>query len=320
MRKYGLLDIYSDITIGGTTKNRKEEEKMALITCPECGKEVSDKAATCPNCGYPIQQIVEAKETDGQSAEQNAECQSQENPDDNVEKEPAEEIRTDDKPVSQAAKTKSKKTLRIIVAAAVIVVIAVTAIVCVNAKKKADAEKAAELAAEQAAEEAKREAEEAKKARDEYIDNIQVAKIDMLSGASDAEYVCGLVHDVWYNTIFEESDSRTDKYTKNGRAFRDDFNESIKLLYLDGDVSSKVNDIEANQETVADEIKALQNPTEEFKTCYDTLMDLYDVYTNITNLAISPSGSIATYTSNFNDYDSGFLTIYNRLDTQIPEK
>ena len=27
---------------------------MALIKCPECGKEVSDKAMTCPNCGCPI--------------------------------------------------------------------------------------------------------------------------------------------------------------------------------------------------------------------------------------------------------------------------
>ena len=27
---------------------------MALITCPECGKEVSDMAKMCPNCGYPI--------------------------------------------------------------------------------------------------------------------------------------------------------------------------------------------------------------------------------------------------------------------------
>lgn len=27
---------------------------MALITCPECGKEISDKAATCPGCGAPI--------------------------------------------------------------------------------------------------------------------------------------------------------------------------------------------------------------------------------------------------------------------------
>lgn len=27
---------------------------MALINCPECGKEVSDKAGSCPNCGCPI--------------------------------------------------------------------------------------------------------------------------------------------------------------------------------------------------------------------------------------------------------------------------
>jgi hypothetical protein len=27
---------------------------MALISCPECGQQVSDKAPTCPNCGVPI--------------------------------------------------------------------------------------------------------------------------------------------------------------------------------------------------------------------------------------------------------------------------
>lgn len=27
---------------------------MALIKCPECGKEISDKATSCPNCGCPI--------------------------------------------------------------------------------------------------------------------------------------------------------------------------------------------------------------------------------------------------------------------------
>lgn len=28
---------------------------MALIKCPECGKDVSDKAESCPNCGFPIE-------------------------------------------------------------------------------------------------------------------------------------------------------------------------------------------------------------------------------------------------------------------------
>lgn len=27
---------------------------MALITCPECGKQVSDQAASCPGCGCPL--------------------------------------------------------------------------------------------------------------------------------------------------------------------------------------------------------------------------------------------------------------------------
>jgi len=31
---------------------------MSLIKCPECGKEVSDKAVSCPNCGNPIQKAT----------------------------------------------------------------------------------------------------------------------------------------------------------------------------------------------------------------------------------------------------------------------
>lgn len=34
---------------------------MAMIKCPECGKEISDRAVACPNCAFPI---AEAK-TDG---------------------------------------------------------------------------------------------------------------------------------------------------------------------------------------------------------------------------------------------------------------
>lgn len=32
----------------------KGGEHMALIICPECGKEISDSAKTCPGCGYPV--------------------------------------------------------------------------------------------------------------------------------------------------------------------------------------------------------------------------------------------------------------------------
>lgn len=35
--------------------------KMALIKCPECGKEISDKAIRCPSCGYPIEKVFDEK-------------------------------------------------------------------------------------------------------------------------------------------------------------------------------------------------------------------------------------------------------------------
>ncbi|RII26755.1 MAG: hypothetical protein CXR31_10130 [Geobacter sp.] len=32
---------------------------MALINCPECSREISDKANACPHCGYPIAKYAE---------------------------------------------------------------------------------------------------------------------------------------------------------------------------------------------------------------------------------------------------------------------
>lgn len=32
---------------------------MSLISCPECGKKISDKAAACPHCGNPMNPQVQ---------------------------------------------------------------------------------------------------------------------------------------------------------------------------------------------------------------------------------------------------------------------
>ena len=36
---------------------------MALIKCPECGKEISDKSSICIHCGYPISEMKQNSET-----------------------------------------------------------------------------------------------------------------------------------------------------------------------------------------------------------------------------------------------------------------
>ena len=47
---------------------------MALITCPECGKEISDKVKACPHCGYPL--TAEAEQSVPDSAPQQVEVVS----------------------------------------------------------------------------------------------------------------------------------------------------------------------------------------------------------------------------------------------------
>lgn len=37
---------------------------MALIKCPDCDKEISDRAPTCPNCGCPMKEIQSVDVTD----------------------------------------------------------------------------------------------------------------------------------------------------------------------------------------------------------------------------------------------------------------
>ena len=37
---------------------------MALIICPECGKEISDQSKQCIHCGYPISEIITPHRTD----------------------------------------------------------------------------------------------------------------------------------------------------------------------------------------------------------------------------------------------------------------
>lgn len=43
---------------------------MSLITCPECGKQISDKASVCPQCAYPLTDTA-VKTNDGPNSQSN---------------------------------------------------------------------------------------------------------------------------------------------------------------------------------------------------------------------------------------------------------
>ena len=40
---------------------------MAIIRCPECDREISDKAEKCPHCGYPLKSAKTSEESNTMS-------------------------------------------------------------------------------------------------------------------------------------------------------------------------------------------------------------------------------------------------------------
>ena len=138
----------------------------------------------------------------------------------------------------------------------------------------------------------------------------------MLSGGIEAEDACNLINQVWYNAIYEESDSKTDKYVKSNGHYND-FNTALGLLFEDDTFVAKQFAIKENQESVDAEMKLLKNPPEEYAEEYEAINDLYDEYINMTNLAINPTGSLTSYSSSFHEADTNFLNCYNKVNRYL---
>lgn len=259
---------------------------MALIICPECQQQVSDQATTCPKCGFPLSIVGNPSDTQ------------------------TTEFAPPANRTVPAKRTTNRKPLIIAIIAAVCIVALV--LIGALAKKAADEKAAAE--AQAAAEQASIEA------RNTYISNLEAFITKALNGGAKAEDLCNLTKNVWHDSIFEEYDSETVKYTKHDGVYWDDFNDALRALYSDEEIQEIIDDIEYSQVEVKVLYKALQDPTEEFEKCFQLVDELYSVFFNFTNLAISPSGNLTTYTENFGEYDAEFLELYEKLELLIPEK
>ena len=261
---------------------------MAMIQCPKCGKDISDKSEKCVHCGakfVPDERICEEcgevlKKTDKVCSKCGCPVSSK-----------------NDKPqqvevtgVSIKPKMTKKKIIILVSILVGLIAIGIGAKIIVDKKAQANSE--------------------------EYKSNLETIVLDMLSGAAKAEKCGNLIKKVWNNSIFKQSDPETDKYTHDYWSYND-FNTALKKLFDDTSFSAQIKSIEDNQSRVASQMKNMKNPPEEWKDAYDDLKDYYEEYLNFTNLVISPSGSLTSFSSSFNDADSKTLNMYNKMKTYL---
>ena len=123
---------------------------------------------------------------------------------------------------------------------------------------------------------------------------------------------------MWNSAIFEHS---PDAWDEEIRAYySEDFNEALSNLYADPDVAQTVNDIKANQDKVSDLYKKLQNPPDGLANAYSAYEDMHDAYVKLTKLAISPTGSLQSYGTEFREADSDCADAFDKLKARIPSK
>lgn len=284
--------------------NRKREIIMALITCTNCGKEVSDKAFACPQCGQPIVPPVPVVKPlycedcgtlipQGMDLCPNCGCPASKP--ENFVPAPPQKVE-----VTSVNLPKMKKNTKMYIIIAAVAVVAILAMILVGgAINKANQER-------QAAERAQ-----------QYAEDLETLTYTMLNGAAEAETAGNLIKSVWYNAIYEERSSKTDKYTRPNGYFVDDFNDALNNLFSDPSFRSQIQSIEDNQDKVEKMMKNMKNPPEEYEEAYEALKDYYEAYTNFTNLVTNPSGSLTTFSSNFNNADSEVLARYQAMKIYI---
>ena len=273
---------------------------MALVKCPNCNNDVSDMAKDCPSCGYELKQEAKAINT----------C-----PDCNTVlsgnelkcpkcgcplKTSEEEIQKVEIASINIQKDKKKRKKVLITIISIFIVLAIIGGVGIFAFQKA-------------------KEEEKKRIETEYKENLKSVASDMLVGSYAAERAGGLIHDVWYNTIFKKSDSKTDNFTKKSSFTWNDFNTALKKLSDDKSFSSIIQKLKENQKTVADTMKLLTNPPEKYEDAYVAVKDYYDAYLELTDLVINPTGSLQTYTSSFNSADTNVSKCYSSVKIYIED-
>ena len=203
---------------------------MAMTTCPNCGEQISDKAKKCVHCGTVLvpKEKKYCPDCGAELEEGMYICPKCGCPIENI-------IETEKTPqqveVTGVKITKKSKKIIVIATIAVLVAAIITAIGVQTHKKNVTAKAVAE----------------AQKQSEKYGTNLNMAAYSMLSGASDAETCGNLIKQVWYNAIYKESDSTTNKYTKPDGYFVSDFNDALQNLFSDSSFSGQIADINSKQ-------------------------------------------------------------------------
>lgn len=98
-----------------------------------------------------------------------------------------------------------------------------------------------------------------------------------------------------------------------------DFNMEIQKFLLNFEESEEGKKLENINKEIEIGMKMLKNYPKQYQEAYNTLLELYGIYSQIYSLARSPSGSLMSFNSKCNDLSSEFIKIVSKLKIYLPQ-
>lgn len=262
---------------------------MALIVCPECNKQISDQAGACPHCGYPL-------------------------------------INTAEKPKNQIQTTRKRKInvvnailFPVLILAAAVLVTCVLLLISNNRKKQEDYQESIQQESIRQESIEQSEAEEAARieAYNRYVLVANTFMSEIASGEDAAYSLCRLQGKVWYNAIWEVSNSETDKYTKPNGAFVEDFNDALDAFR--DDYLVEIGYLLTNRDQVEALHKKLMSAPSNLEKLSGKIEDLYVSYRKYTALIVEGGESYNSFSEKFETYAKQFRELYEEVNALIPD-
>ena len=150
------------------------------------------------------------------------------------------------------------------------------------------------------------------KEAEEYGKKLNFLVMNMLNTGADAEKMINGYIDVWHKAIFNASVMVNGKWYSN-------FNGAVSALKSQFEQEGKIEELQKSLDKTENDLKKLKNPPEEYKELYELVVDMYKIHKEFIEYAITPSGSLQSYSNDAKDLSQQFINFYNEYNVKAPK-
>lgn len=144
-----------------------------------------------------------------------------------------------------------------------------------------------------------------------YVRDTRSLVTDMLQVASLAESVNNLYYSIWRKAAFNES-----KYLDGSKYMGRDLTESLILARID--VKSSIETIQRRSEQIKTKVKLLNNVPGGYTRVYARLIEMHELYKELTEISISPEENLLTIDTRTREIHAGLIKISKEIQAMLP--